>query len=386
MSIVLGGAALAAIVGLLHDNGAREKAATLVAATTAQQLADAARERLPADLSTDAARQSAHDVFSEIIRQKRTLAYLDSASVRVTRADGTPLFGALAADHDIHGAVHDDRMTVDVALTVRQIPHVLLVPVRHTAVFHVFLLFGATAVVTSLAFVSARREAELAGARADFIAGVSHDLRMPLAQILLAGETLTLRHDLSGDEKSSLAHSVVRESRRLIGLVENILLFSRSGASALRPRRDVVIARELLEETVEAARLAADDAGQSLHIAAAPELSFVGDARLLRQALVNLVDNALKYGPRGQRVTLGAERVNESVRLTVDDQGPGVPLADRNRMFEAYERLARDESSERTGSGLGLTVVAYIVNASGGRVRLEDAPGGGTRAVLELPA
>jgi signal transduction histidine kinase len=85
-------------------------------------------------------------------------------------------------------------------------------------------------------------------------------------------------------------------------------------------------------------------------------------------------------------VVLGAEREDGFVRITVDDRGPGIPRAERERVFEPYERLMRDESSERTGSGLGLAVVEYIASASGGRVWLDDSPQGGTRAVLELPA
>jgi signal transduction histidine kinase len=170
---------------------------------------------------------------------------------------------------------------------------------------------------------------------------------------------------------------------------------------------------ELLEDVLEAVQLAAADAGQTIEVHVGPPpadappdvspdvspdaphdaphdapLAVLGDRRLLRQALVNLVDNALKYGAPGQRVRLGAAAfAGGRVRLTVDDEGPGVPAAERALVFEPYERLGRDQDSVRTGTGLGLAVVRHVARACGGRAWLEEGPNGlGTRAVLELRA
>jgi signal transduction histidine kinase len=151
---------------------------------------------------------------------------------------------------------------------------------------------------------------------------------------------------------------------------------------ALRP----VSVTELLADVVESVRLAVDDAGQSIEIAPAAAMTVLADRRLVRQALVNLVDNALKYGAAGQRIRLGADSTGTSVRLFVDDEGAGIPAGDRSRIFEPYERLAHDQVSERTGSGLGLAVVRQIAEACGGRVWLEDAPARGARVVIELRA
>jgi signal transduction histidine kinase len=184
----------------------------------------------------------------------------------------------------------------------------------------------------------------------------------------------------------SLASSIVRETRRLMALVYNVLLFSRSGAVELKPALRPVPVDEVLGDVVESVRLAVDDAGQSIEIASSTPTVVVADRRLLRQALVNLVDNALKYGAPGQRIRLGAETAGVSVRLFVDDEGPGIPATDRARIFEPYARLSHDQVSERTGTGLGLAVVRQIAEACGGRVWLEDAPQHGARAVIELPA
>jgi signal transduction histidine kinase len=144
---------------------------------------------------------------------------------------------------------------------------------------------------------------------------------------------------------------------------------------------------ELFNDAIEAVGLAVEDAGQSIAMRAPTSLAVLGDRQLVRQALVNFVDNALKYGVRGQRIEIVAEQVSPTVvQLYVEDQGPGVPADERARVFEPYERLVRDRTSERTGSGLGLAVVREIALALNGRAWLDEAPGGGTRAVIELPS
>jgi signal transduction histidine kinase len=249
---------------------------------------------------------------------------------------------------------------------------------------HISLLLVATIVVVTLAATASRRELQLARARSDFIAGVSHDLRMPLAQILIASETLAMQRERTDAERVSLASSIVRETRRLVGLVDNVLLFSRSGALELEPALRPIGVDELLDDVVDAVRLAVEDAGQTIEMVGDRGLTVTGDRRLVRQALVNLVDNALKYGDPGQQIRLGAERRGERVRISVEDDGPGVPEAERKHVFEPYTRLAKDQESERTGTGLGLAVVRQIAEACGGRVWIEDGTKHGARVVLEL--
>jgi len=251
---------------------------------------------------------------------------------------------------------------------------------------HIALLLIATIIVVTLAATASRRELLLARARSDFIAAVSHDLRMPLAQILIASETLAMQRDRTDAERVSLASSIVRETRRLVGLVDNVLLFSRSGALELTPSLRPVGVDELLDDVVDAVRLAVDDAGQTIEMVGERGLTVTADGRLVRQALVNLVDNALKYGKAGQLIRLGAERNGERVQISVEDDGPGVPEAERTRVFEPYTRLTEDQVSERTGTGLGLAVVRRISEACGGRVWIEDGTTRGARVIVELRA
>ena len=207
---------------------------------------------------------------------------------------------------------------------------------------------------------------------------------MPLAQVLLASETLSLGRERDEAERRTLVDSIVRETRRLVALVENVLMFSRSGSVALAPRMEAISVALLFDDAGEAVRLAVADAGQSLEIAAVTEV-VLADRRLITQALVNVIDNAIKYGRRGGTIRLGASIDEVSrIRLHVDDDGPGVPRADRERVFDAYERLGEDQTSERTGTGLGLAVARGIVRACGGRMWIDETPRGGARVVIEL--
>jgi signal transduction histidine kinase len=142
----------------------------------------------------------------------------------------------------------------------------------------------------------------------------------------------------------------------------------------------------LFDDVIDAVRLAVEDAGQTIEMQDPSSLAVLADRQLLRQAIVNLVDNALKYGSPGQCIQLAADTHDARVRLYVADEGPGVPPSERARIFEPYERLARDQTSERTGTGLGLAVVRHIVEVCNGRVWLDDSMARGTRVILELPA
>jgi signal transduction histidine kinase len=344
------------------------------------------------------ARVAGRAIFGQLLSgppvdSARGLVRLDSLSLEVRTADGRVLFGAIGNDpgRDFHATVHPvgplDGLSVAVGITARQIPRGLLSFAPQMELWHLGMLFFCTTLVIGAAASSSRRALALARARSDFIAGVSHELRMPLAQILLAGETLTMQRERDASERERLATSIVREARRLIVLVENVLFFSRSGAVEFTPNLEPLPVQALFADVVEAVQLAVDDAGQCLDVIAAPSMGVFADRRLVRQALVNLVDNALKYGGRGSHIRLVAEqRGDDLVGLCIDDDGPGIPAAERTRLFEAYERLPRDQTSERTGSGLGLAIVRLIARSCGGDAWLEEASSGGTRAVIELHA
>ena len=228
------------------------------------------------------------------------------------------------------------------------------------------------------------RERELVRARRDFVASVSHELRTPLAQIRMFSETLLLGREESEEERLRWTAVIGREARRLGDLVENILLFSHIDASRVRLEPERTDLGELAEEAVEAYVPVAASRRMRIVADAPSRIYAVADPRALRQVVVNLIDNALKYGPAGQTVSVEVERDGTWARLTVSDEGPGIPAADRARLWRPFVRLGTGGSTAG-GSGIGLSVVRSLVTQHGGQVSVEDAPGGGARFVVRLP-
>ncbi len=327
------------------------------------------------------------EMHARHLAEHRRLVQLDTFGLGVA-ADTQAIFGTLADRPYMATATLPpplERFHVRVAMMGSHVALPLMMPVAQDRLWLNGVLILTTIVVCLFAIGASRREVALARARSDFVAGVSHDLRMPLAQILLASETLSLGRDRNEGERVALTGSIMREARRLKAMIDNVLLFSRSGAVGVEPHLQAVAVGPLFQSVVDSVALAVADAGQTIAVAAHHEVRVVADRALMHQALVNLVDNAIKYGPPGQRIVLSAGRSNSVVQLSVADEGPGIPAADCNRLFEPYERLARDSSSERTGSGLGLAVVRQIVVAGNGTIRIDDSDRG-ARVVIELPA
>jgi signal transduction histidine kinase len=254
-------------------------------------------------------------------------------------------------------------------------------------------LLALLAIAAALSFVAIgqiRREGELARLRADFVASISHELRTPLAQMRLYLETLRLGRFTTDAQREWGLDNVERETTRLGHLVERVLRFSRTGRAAADSRTPVDVRGEVQRLVEEFQPLAdARDAHIEAELGPVPTLAMQPDA--LRHIVFNLLDNAVKYGPRGQtvRVVLGGPGVRESggpgeVRIEISDEGPGVPPTDRERIWRAYQRGA--DPGAVAGSGIGLSVVRDVVAQHGGRAWVEDAPDRGARFVVVLPA
>jgi signal transduction histidine kinase len=178
-----------------------------------------------------------------------------------------------------------------------------------------------------------------------------------------------------------------RESRRLTHLVDNILRFSRlRRAIATRFLRERINVPATVADLMEGFQPLANARGMTIEVDIDPGLAIVANSDGLNQMLLNLLDNAVKYGPRGQVIELHARREGDTAVFTVRDRGPGIPAADRRRIWDPYFRLGRDRDSTATGSGIGLAVVAQLAEMHGGTVAVDDAPGGGARFTLKLPA
>ena len=248
----------------------------------------------------------------------------------------------------------------------------------------VLLLF--TAMLVAIAFRQLRRQVALAGLRADFVSSVSHELRTPLAQIRMFAELLRMGWVRSDQERDRSLAIIDQESRRLANLVDKVLTFEdgeRVGARRIRP--EFTRLTPLVHEVLDAFRPLA--AARQVTVDALLDDECVGsvDRGAVRQILINLLDNAVKYGPSGQTITVTLQTVAGRVRLSVEDQGRGVPSDQRAAIWEPFRRLSRDAHSSVAGSGIGLSVVKQLVDSHNGDVRVEGSASGGARFVVELP-
>ncbi|HEX8361670.1 MAG TPA: HAMP domain-containing sensor histidine kinase [Longimicrobium sp.] len=250
------------------------------------------------------------------------------------------------------------------------------------------LLVGllALAVVTgAVALALLRREGELARLRSDFVSSVSHELRTPLAQIRLFLETLRLGRYRTDEQREWILDNIERESFRLAALVDNILHFSRAErGAAVGSREPVALAPYLAALAGDFAPLAGSRKAR-IETRFEPGLHALLHADSFRQVMLNLLDNAIKYGPAGQTVTVEAAAAGDRVRIAVEDEGPGVDPPERAAIWEPFRRGVGALGSASAGSGIGLSVVREIVEWHEGTARVESGAGGGARFVVELP-
>ncbi len=231
-----------------------------------------------------------------------------------------------------------------------------------------------------------RREDELQRLRSDFVASVSHELRTPLAQVRMFAETLLLGRVRSDGERTRSLEIIDQEARRLSHLVENILQFSRAERQSLLLNRTVEDLAPHVHEAVEVFGPVARARRVTVEVTAEPGTRVLVDPGAVRQILLNLLDNAVKYGPAGQVVRVALSKADGHARITVDDLGPGIPAGDRVRIWKAFQRLERDVNSAVAGSGIGLAVVCELVLGMDGKGWVEEAPGGrGARFAIEFP-
>ena len=217
-----------------------------------------------------------------------------------------------------------------------------------------------------------------------FIHEASHELRNPLAVIRTNLEVTLADPDASAEELRHAAEVVERSSERMARLVDDLLVYARKGTLSLE--RDPVDVALLVNEAAEEFNAPANAAGVHLVHQAAGGLWVVGDRLALRQALGNLLANAIRYSPEGTTVRLRGGLEGPWVWLAVEDQGPGIDLVDQDRVFQRFWRGDSREGREQGRSGLGLTIVRQIAEAHGGEVKLVSQVDHGSAFALWLPA
>src|SRR3989475_80335 len=325
------------------------------------------------------------------------VSYDSLGSAIVTGADGVELYRSpvqyppLFAARDSFQEPMMGRLQVQVALRPDMAPKLVIGGMPRSNLPMLLSLLALTAGLVVAALLQLRREYELSRLRADFVSGVSHELRTPLAQIRMFSETLLLGRVRSDDERERSLEIIDQEARRLTHLVENLLHFSRSERRLARLSPALAPLAPLVSEAAEGFAPLAAARGVTLCTELTDGVVAPVDADALRQMLLNLLDNAVKYGPSGQTVTLALTVADGRARVSVDDEGPGIPAAERERIWDRFWRLERDRGSAVAGTGIGLSVVRELVALHGGRTWGEDVPASergdraGSRVGSELP-
>jgi heavy metal sensor kinase len=219
---------------------------------------------------------------------------------------------------------------------------------------------------------------------AQFTADASHELRTPLT--ILRGELeVALRGDELNPAAREVIESVLEETERLSKTVENLMTLSRLDSGELKLERSRFDLAELCRETVEQMRLLAEDKAIQLECSVPEKIEVNADPLRIRQVLINLMDNGIKYTPAGGRVRLAITRNTDRALIEVTDTGQGIPMEALPHIFDRFYRVDQARSRELGGSGLGLAITKSICELHGGRIHVESQVGQGTRVCVEIP-
>jgi len=230
------------------------------------------------------------------------------------------------------------------------------------------------------------KEMAVARLKSDFVSNVSHELRTPLALIRLYAETLELGRITTPEKKQQYYRIIRKESERLTALINNILDFSRIEAGHKEYEfRDTDIA-DLVHNTLDSYRYQIEQQGFEFEESIDTSLPAVRvDREAIARALVNMVNNALKYSTDEKFLRVKLYRDNGAVKLEVADHGIGISRRDQSKIFEKFYRAGDPLVHNTKGSGLGLSLVRHITEAHGGEIAVESAPGSGSKFILSLP-
>lgn len=231
------------------------------------------------------------------------------------------------------------------------------------------------------------KQKKLEGIRKDFVANVSHELRTPLSIIKGYIETLVDGHrDMPIEDRDRFLHTIQRHTERLNSLLEDLLALSRLESINPGLRCESTALADLLTSLIDDIRGREVAKDHVISFAIDPAIGLVlVDPLKITQICENLLDNALKYTPRGSRIEVSARLRHGETEVCVRDNGPGIPAADLPHIFERFYRVDKGRSREKGGTGLGLSIVKHIVQLHGGRVWVESELGKGTAFFFALP-
>jgi len=223
-----------------------------------------------------------------------------------------------------------------------------------------------------------------------FTSDVSHELRTPLASIRSIGE-VGAQADYEPKKYRDIIGSMLEEVSRLTGMIDTLLTIAHAESGTLQFNRSRFPVNELVQDAVSIVRVLAEDKGQTIMLSVEDEVTLEADRSFIRMALVNLIDNAVKYSPEKTDIRVDVQTMESSsaggpmVKISVADQGSGIPEEARERIFERFYRLDESRNSDAGGVGLGLAITKWAVEAHGGSVSVSSAAKGGAVFWMVLP-
>lgn len=218
----------------------------------------------------------------------------------------------------------------------------------------------------------------------EFTADASHELRTPLAIIRGEADVALGQERSVAEYKESLA-IIQDEARHLTRLVDDMLALARADAGARQLKREELYLNDLLVDCCHAVRALASHQGVVLNLLPSQDVLYRGDQELLRRLILNLLDNAVKYTPRGGVVTVQLSQTDDVITLSVADTGIGIPAEAVGQVFERFYRVDKARSRAEGGSGLGLPIVKWVAEVHGGEVALTSEPSEGSTFTVTLP-
>jgi signal transduction histidine kinase len=319
---------------------------------------------------------------------------------KIAGGDGNDLLGR-AEQRAGNDPLTRDAVRFDLKFVLASREQMLSTGRRRARLFAGLILGTVFAAVAGL--VSARRafyrQLQLNEMKSNFVSSVSHELRAPIASVRLMAENLERGKIPDAPRQREYFRFIVQECRRLSSLIENVLDFSRIEQGRKQYEFEPTDVLALARTTVKLMEPCATEKEVSLDASniplPAPEQGEGGaielnvDGRAIQQALVNLIDNAIKHSPKGETVAVGVEIRDGPAAplfcLSVSDHGPGIPAAEHEKIFERFYRRGSELRRETQGVGIGLSVVQHIVAAHGGRIVVQSEPGKGSKFTIELP-
>ncbi len=218
-----------------------------------------------------------------------------------------------------------------------------------------------------------------------FSLDASHELRTPLT--IMRGEIeLALRGNRKGASYKKTLASLLDEVLRMTSIIEGLILLAKADSGTVKLDRKPTRLDSLAGEVKEDAEILAEQKKISVSISKLDEVTVLGDSVRLRQLMLNLVDNAIKYTPNGGRITLSLERTNGDASFSVEDTGAGISPGDLKKIFDRFYRVDKSRSRLPDGLGLGLSISKWVAEAHGGSLRAESRVGTGSKFTVTLPA